>query len=86
VPSAPSATTDGTETAREPRGRGRTDEFLGEGEAAAGPARGGRVHPQRGPRQVVRSRHQGTPLAKDVWMLGIGPALTIDGLTGTAGD
>jgi hypothetical protein len=29
----------------------------------------------------LRPTEQGTPLAKDVWMLGIGTALTIDGVT-----
>jgi hypothetical protein len=29
----------------------------------------------------IRPSQQGTPLAKDVWMLGIGIGLTIDGLT-----
>jgi uncharacterized membrane protein YphA (DoxX/SURF4 family) len=29
----------------------------------------------------LRPTEQGTPMAKDVWMLGIGTALTIDGLT-----
>jgi hypothetical protein len=33
----------------------------------------------------IRPTHQGTPLAKDVWMLGIGLGLTIDGLTDTGG-
>jgi hypothetical protein len=32
----------------------------------------------------IRPSQQGTPLAKDVWMLGIGLGLTIDGLTDRA--
>jgi hypothetical protein len=34
----------------------------------------------------IRPTQQGTPLAKDIWMLGIGLGLTIDGLTDTGGD
>lgn len=33
----------------------------------------------------VRPSQQGTPLAKDVWMLGIGVGLTIDALTDRSG-
>jgi hypothetical protein len=33
----------------------------------------------------IRPTHQGIPLAKDLWMLGIGLGLTIDGLTDRQG-